>query len=114
MTRYDDMMTAQKQTKTTPIVPECQYLTPRWPETRFARQNSIIEQISHVISEANEVVLALRNESEDRVFEELGDLDHSLATLWRIAEVERGPGFLQQLEDRIIEKNAARNYYVGK
>lgn len=83
-----------------------------FPKTKFAEQNTIGQQIEHVLSEVEEVFLALLEESNERGDEELADLTHSLETLWRIIAAERGEEYVQQLFEQVIVKNAERNYYV--
>ncbi len=86
-----------------------------FPQTRFARNNTIGAQIGHVVEEAEEVIQTLIDgEDNNRVDEELADLTHSLETLWRIMARERGPEYVKQLFERVTVKNAARNYYADK
>jgi len=82
-----------------------------FPKTKFAEQNTIGKQIEHVLSEAVEVQMELMK-SNERAEDELADLTHSLETLWRIVVAERGEAYVQHLFERVIEKNAERNYYV--
>lgn len=86
------------------------YLTFNFPETRFVAENTLGQQIDHIMSEAEEVVAAAEI-SNEAVEEELADLTHSLETFWRKMQLERGEEYVEELFDRVEEKNRVRGYY---
>lgn len=84
-----------------------------FPETIFVERNTLGEQIEHVLSEMDEVVEALNaHDGLDEINEELGDLAHSIETLWRIIADYHGPEFLEDIFARVEAKNRARGYYT--
>ena len=84
-----------------------------FPATTFARINDQVEQLSHVMSEINEVRDAIKNnESAERIDEELVDLFHSLETLFRIYQRELGDEYVEDLFAQIEDKNRERGYYA--
>lgn len=81
-----------------------------FPEAKFARLNNDEEQITHILSEANEVAEAVLFGTN--VDLELADLTHSLETYWRKKERLYGPAHVNAIFDRVISKNNARGYYA--
>lgn len=94
-----------------------------WPATTFAEKNSVREQLSHIVSEFEEIAEVVIEENlkdaeekaieySVRLFEELADAQHSIETFWRILDRIHGQGFSQRIVDMVRAKNAARGYYV--
>lgn len=83
-----------------------------FPKTTFARTLSIEEQLVHVFSEVDELA-ACGPEVTDELLGEAFDLYHSLETLFRIVERERGAIAVHDLQHAVFAKNFARGYYEG-
>ena len=83
-----------------------------FPETTFAREKTIEEQLAHVFSEVDEVA-ACGPDVTDALLLEAIDLYHSLETLFRIAEREYGNRHVYQLQNLGFTKNFDRGYYRG-
>ena len=77
-----------------------------FPEICFVKENTIDEQLVHVLSEVIEVMQA---KTKEHKFEEITDLRHSIETLVRIAE-RKGMDVENETE-RVVEKNADRGRY---
>jgi len=77
-----------------------------FPEICFVKENTINEQLVHVLSEVIEVMQA---KTKEHKFEEITDLRHSIETLVRIAE-RKGMDVENETE-RVVEKNADRGRY---
>lgn len=97
-----------------------------WPETKFVKENDVMEQITHFMSAVDEMnaegPIELTGDKEEdlkRLFpllREAMDAHHSLETLWRIVDREYGAemeDLLHCLEADTYVKNAARGYYPG-
>jgi F0F1-type ATP synthase delta subunit len=87
-----------------------------WPETKFARENSIADQLEHVFSEVEEVKQALKTPDIDimAVDMEILDLHHSLETFIRVLQRFESPEYIQHLREIVINKNRERGYYQIK
>jgi NTP pyrophosphatase (non-canonical NTP hydrolase) len=85
-----------------------------FPETLFVEENTPGQQLEHAFDEAEEIARAITEEEpKERIEEEIADLTHSLETFWRIIAKHNGPEYVQEVFNRVIQKNAARNYYTG-
>lgn len=83
----------------------------RFPETIFATQNGLLEQISHANSEGDEIADAIQqNESPERIAEEIIDKIHSLETALRILQRDFGID-TTVIAAGVTVKNKARGYY---
>ena len=84
-----------------------------FPRTRFADENTAGQQLDHMMSEVEEIREACEDESIpiDDIVMEIADLTHSLETYWRIMIAQRGKKYVANIFDKVIEKNANRNYY---
>jgi predicted RNase H-like nuclease len=85
-----------------------------FPETKFVKENSVLKQIFHILSEVREVEEVLLQDEKEFNFEtmvELADLTHSLETLWRIMELRKGREYVHALFKNVQIKNLARGYY---
>jgi hypothetical protein len=83
-----------------------------FPETIFTQQNTHQEQQKHVLSEAQEIEIALdANMPEIDVDMEMADLTHSLETYWRKKEAKHGREYVHALFKSVQIKNLARGYY---
>jgi predicted nucleic acid-binding Zn-ribbon protein len=85
-----------------------------WPETKFARKNTLDEQLEHVLSEAKEVKDALKDKNST-VFEiesEIADLHHSIETYFRILERYESQHYVDHLIESTRHKNDERGYYA--
>lgn len=80
-----------------------------FPPTKFAQENTLEQQIAHMIGEGEEV---LKAETEEDRHLELIDRFHSAETALRIIARDKGNEYLQSLIDRVKEKNQIRNYYL--
>jgi NTP pyrophosphatase (non-canonical NTP hydrolase) len=80
-----------------------------FPRLKFAAENGLVEQLSHIKSEVMEVDLAFYNEPIERVAEELADLMTSAKTALDIIERQFGIHPLDVLV-RVQEKNRLRGY----
>ena len=87
-----------------------------WPETKFARENSIADQLEHVFSEVEEVKQALKTPDINimDVDMEIFDLYHSLETFIRVLQRFESPEYIQHLREIVINKNRERGYYQIK
>jgi hypothetical protein len=87
-----------------------------WPETKFARENSIADQLEHVFSEVEEVKQALKTPDIDimAVDMEIFDLHHSLETFIRLLQRFESPEYVQHIRECVIKKNRKRGYYKIK
>jgi F0F1-type ATP synthase delta subunit len=87
-----------------------------WPETKFARENSIADQLEHVFSEVEEVKQALKTPDIDimAVDMEILDLHHSLETFIRVLQRFESPEYIQHLREIVINKNRECGYYQIK
>jgi NTP pyrophosphatase (non-canonical NTP hydrolase) len=84
-----------------------------FPRLRFVDENSIHDQVVHVMSEANEVCDAvIMGESWFRMAEELVDVIASSVTGLRILSEEYGVD-VDDVVDHVNAKNAARCYLAG-
>jgi len=85
-----------------------------WPETKFARQNNLDEQLEHVLSEAKEVKAALKDKSSTvlEIESEIADLHHSIETYFRILERYESQQYVDHLIESTRRKNDARGYYA--
>jgi len=85
-----------------------------WPETKFARQNTLDEQLEHVLSEAKEVKDALKDKNSTvlEIESELADLHHSLETYFRILERYESQQYVDHLIESTRQKNDERDYYA--
>jgi hypothetical protein len=83
-----------------------------FPETKFVRENTVKQQIDHVISESIELHQEeLMEDDTDYEYEEAMDLYHSLETLFRIWEREGVD--MEAVRQKVLEKNRARGYYAN-
>jgi hypothetical protein len=90
-----------------------------FPETKFAKENTDIEQINHVFSEVKEILQECKKEVipagliiksyNDSFIEEAVDLYHSLETLFRILELHGVD--MDAVQRKVFEKNRRRGYY---
>jgi len=87
-----------------------------FPATKFVKTNTIQQQIEHVLSEAQEVKDAFEaaqngTGSVEHLDIELGDLYHSLESLFRIkARIDGKPDVTLVLQ-QVFDKNDERGYY---
>lgn len=82
----------------------------RFPETKYVNINTSRMQITHILSEANEVKDAIHcAESQERTDEEIADLMHSCETYFRIRQNEGAD--IHQIFSRVVGKNMVRGYY---
>lgn len=90
-------------------------MTFNFPETIFVKKNTPLEQLSHVLSEAEEVRKELKASTGNLslIDLEMMDLLHSCETYFRIRQGVRGEQFIQELVAKVQEKNAVRFYYVA-
>jgi hypothetical protein len=85
-----------------------------FPKVKFADENSVRDQLRHVVSEMFEVIDGYMGESGHVVVgieEEVMDLTHSLETFWRIRMRTHGVRHVELLRERVEEKNRLRGYY---
>jgi F0F1-type ATP synthase delta subunit len=84
-----------------------------WPETKFARENSIADQIEHVFSEVEEIKRALKAPDINimDIDMEIFDLHHSVETFIRLLQRFESPEYVQHLREIVINKNRERGYY---
>jgi len=84
-----------------------------WPETKFARENTIADQLEHVFSEVKEIKEALKDPACNvlDIDTEIMDLHHSLETFLRVLQRDESPEYLQHLKQVVINKNRERGYY---
>lgn len=82
-----------------------------FPPTRFVAENGIAQQVEHVLGEAAELMEARSNGWQQRMLEELADLEHSLETLWRMMAADHGEEFVLALFAQVRAKNEGRGYY---
>lgn len=94
-----------------------------FPPTKFVRENSVEEQLLHILSEVSELIDEITiKHINDYHYEVIGhttkmlgeaiDLHHSLETLFRKLEdmgVDVEGGF-----QGTLDKNRARGYYMGE
>jgi hypothetical protein len=85
-----------------------------FPATRFANENSLEQQLVHIISEMDEVSQAYNEESPERLTEEIFDLLHSVETAIRMIEKEMGKKDMAKIELSVWKKNLERGYYGEK
>ena len=96
-----------------------EYVEYNFPAVRFVGENSPVEQLRHIISEACEVIdEVVENHdtqeqavADEKVLCELADLSHSLETFWRIQEKLHGTKHVAGIFARVEEKNRKRGYY---
>jgi|LGVE01.1.fsa_nt_gb hypothetical protein len=81
-----------------------------WPEVKFARSNSLAEQLAHILSEVDEIT-ELGPPITPLVHLELADLHHNLETFWRILAKLAGDDYVAALFQGTEDKNRARGYY---
>lgn len=82
-----------------------------YPETKFARTNTIDEQVDHVLSEICEAIREKRGSLE--FLHELADVQASIETLWNVLDRIYGTDFSEKIIfERIEQKNRERGYYV--
>ena len=78
-----------------------------FPSTVFVKENTVAEQLNHIVSECRECVAAYdAREPYRRVIEEAFDVAHSLATLCEI-----DPTYTKGIYSTVLEKNKKRGYY---
>lgn len=87
-----------------------------FPAVKFTRTNTIQEQIAHVLSEAKEVEAAFEacqngTGSIEHLELELGDLYHSLESLFRVTARQEGAPYVTLILQRVFDKNDERGYY---
>ncbi len=87
-----------------------------FPAVKFIQTNTIQQQIEHVLSEAREVkdaFEACQNEtgSVEHLELELGDLYHSMESLFRIKAKQDGAACVTLLLQQVFDKNDERGYY---
>jgi nitrogenase molybdenum-iron protein alpha/beta subunit len=81
-----------------------------FPRCRFADENTLQHQLSHVASEMCEALRASHSEGIDRTTEEIMDVIWSAETALWIIEKEKGPRYVELCKQSVIEKNRKRNY----
>lgn len=90
-----------------------------FPPTKFVDENSLGDQLDHVMSEDLEVLEIVQDKYEDleeackdeHLLEEMVDKTQSLETYWRIMEKIHGKEYVQQLFAKVENKCRARGYY---
>jgi len=90
-----------------------------FPPTKFVDENSLGDQLDHVMSEDLEVLEIVQEKYDDleeacndeHLLEEMVDKTQSLETYWRIMEEQRGKEYVQQLFAKVENKCRARGYY---
>lgn len=79
-----------------------------FPRVKFVDEYTITNQYSYVLLEINEVNDA---RTQDEFFEEMADAWHAMETFWRIVTEEKGEAFVQNIINKVIDKNEKRGYY---
>lgn len=90
-----------------------------FPPTKFVDENSLGDQLDHVMSEDLEVLEIVQEKYDDleeackdeHLLEEMVDKTQSLETWWRIMEEQRGKEYVQQLFAKVENKCRQRGYY---
>jgi hypothetical protein len=87
-----------------------------WPETKFARENTIADQLTHIFSEVDEIKRALETPDINvmDVDMEILDLYHSVETFVRVLQRFESPEYVQHIRELVINKNRERGYYQIK
>lgn len=83
-----------------------------FPEVKFAKTNTVEDQLKHFASECKEIIERIENEDFVGTFEEVADMIHSAETLFRIAQrkYQVDPA---QVVAKVIKKNLERGYYIN-
>lgn len=90
-----------------------------FPPTKFVDENSLGDQLDHVMSEDLEVLEIVQEKYDDLeeackdedLLEEMVDKTQSLETFWRIMKEQRGREYVQQLFAKVENKCRERGYY---
>lgn len=90
-----------------------------FPPTKFVKENSLGDQLDHVMSEDLEVLEIVQMKYEDleeackddHLLEEMVDKTQSLETFWRIMEKKHGQEYVQGLFAKVKDKCRAKGYY---
>lgn len=81
-----------------------------YPRTKWSNTVTSAEQLRHVNSEMIEARHAyLGGEGQDRIDEEVGDIEHSIQTYWDCRTREGAD--VDAIRQKVIEKNRVRGYY---
>lgn len=96
------------------------YLEYNFPPTKFVYENSLGDQLDHVMSEDLEVLEIVQEKYDDleeackdeHLLEEMVDKTQSLETWWRIMEEQRGKEYVQDLFAKVEKKCRERGYYL--
>jgi hypothetical protein len=81
-----------------------------WPETKFARENTLLDQVAHILSEADEIAEAGPWVTIP-MHKEIADLHHSIETFWRNLARRVGHEYVATVFQAVEDKNRARGYY---
>jgi hypothetical protein len=84
----------------------------QFPETKFARTNSLTEQAHHLVSESDEVLLAYEEDNIEHAHQEVVDTYHSAETYLRVLAKEKGEQYVKDLIQQVKKKNQERGYYL--
>lgn len=86
-----------------------------FPAVKFTRVNTIQQQIEHVLSKAQEAKDAFETCQAGTVplstWIELGDLYHSLESLFRVVTKQEGAPYVTMILQRVFDKNDERGDY---
>lgn len=83
-------------------------MTYTFPPTKFVEENTLEQQISHMIGEGVEILEA---ETEEDRHLEVVDRFHSAETALRIIARDKGEAYLLSLIYKVKTKNRERGYY---
>lgn len=86
-------------------------ITFTFPESKFARDNTITEQVDHVQEEINETVADICYNRKEPALLECIDVYHASETLIRILIRRFGEEKVKELIEKCYKKNNDRGYY---
>ena len=81
-----------------------------FPRTRFVDENSIYDQVRHIMQETAEAEQEFDNPSCHLLAQEIMDIYHSAETALRILKEKHGVD-IHELMMAVYEKNNKRGYY---
>lgn len=81
-----------------------------YPQTKWSDTATSKEQYLHIREEYHEAERARLFESQNRLDEEISDLEHSIQTYWDCRAREGAD--VDAIRQKVIEKNRVRSYYA--